>query len=123
MPAPYSNDLRERVRAKVESGWSRRETAELFDIGASSAIKWMQRVEETGNCAAKPMGGSVSPLDEHKEVILALIVETADMTLDELVVAVHKRKLGGSRTALWRFLKRHEVTLKKNAVRGRTRTA
>jgi transposase len=123
MPAPYSSDLRERVRAKVESGWSRRETAELFDIGASSAIKWMLRVAETGSCAAKPTGGSVSPLDKHKDAILVIIAEMPDMTLDELVAAVHKRKLPGSRTTLWRFLQRHEITFKKNFVRSRARAA
>ena len=123
MPGPYSNDLRERVRVKVESGWSRREAAEIFEICASSAIKWMQRLRETGSCAAKPMGGSVSPLDEHKDTLLAIVAETPDMTLDDLVVAAHKHKIQGSRTALWRFLKRHGITFKKNFVRGRARAA
>ena len=38
MPAAYSADIRGRVIASVESGSSRREAAEEFDVSASSAI-------------------------------------------------------------------------------------
>ena len=123
MARPYSEDIRERVVARIEGGASRREAAEHFDICPSSAIKWMQRLEKTGSCAAKPMGGSLSPLDRHRQELLALIAETPDATLDEIVSAMHKRKIPGSRTALWRFLDRHGVTLKKNPARERTRAA
>lgn len=123
MARPYSEDIRERVVARIEGGASRREAAEHFDICPSSAIKWMQRLEKTGSCAAKPMGGSLSPLDRHRQELLALIAETPDATLDEIVSAMHKRKIPGSRTALWRFLDRHGITLKKNPARERTRAA
>lgn len=123
MTRPYSADIRERVVARIESGASRRETAEHFDICPSSAIKWMQRVRDTGACVAKPMGGSVSPLDKHKAKLLALIAETPDMTLDEMVMAMHRRKIPGSRTALWRFLDRHKITLKKKSAGERARAA
>ena len=66
MARPYSEDIRERVVARVEGRASRREAAEHFEVCPSSAIKWVQRVERTGSCAAKPSGGSVSPLDRHK---------------------------------------------------------
>jgi len=120
MPAPYSDDLRERVIWRVEGGASRRETAEHFEISASSAIKWRKRFEETGDFGAKPSGGSVSPLDKHAPELLALVAEARDMTLDEIVVAARKRGIACSRTALWRFLERHKITLKKNSARRRT---
>ena len=41
MPAAYSTDIRGRVIASVESGSSRREAAEEFDVSPSSAIKWV----------------------------------------------------------------------------------
>ena len=128
MARPYSEDIRERVVARVEGGASRREAAEHFEVCPSSAIKWVQRVERTGSCAAKPSGGSVSPLDRHKldrhkKELLALIAETPDATLDEIVSAMHRRKIPGSRTSLWRFLDRHGITLKKNSARERTRAA
>jgi hypothetical protein len=75
MPKPCSLDLRERVLETVESGASRREAAERFEVSASSAIKWMQRWHETGSVAAKPSGGSISPLEEHADFLLALIAE------------------------------------------------
>lgn len=123
MPRAYSGDIRERVIARVEGGASRRDAADHFEISASAAIRWVERWRETGSSAAKPTGGSVSPLEKHKSALLAVIAETPDMTLDELVVAVHKRKIVGSRSALWRFLDRHGITLKKNSARSRTRTA
>ena len=123
MPRPYSADVRERVVGRVASGSSRRDAADQFEISASAAIRWAQRFRDTGSFAAKPTGGSVSPLEEHAPVLLALIAEQPDMTLDELVVVVHKRKIAGSRSALWRFLDRHGITFKKNSARSRTRTA
>src|SRR5256886_17582975 len=62
MPKPYSSDLRARVVEAVEAGASRREAAERFEIGATTAILWLQRWEETGSAAAKPSGGGRLPL-------------------------------------------------------------
>ena len=60
MPKPCSLELRERVVEAVESGASRREAAECFDVSASAAIKWMQRRRETGSIAPKPCGGTAA---------------------------------------------------------------
>jgi transposase len=68
-------DLRERVLETVEAGASRREAAERFEVSASSAIKWMQRWHETGSVAAKPSGGSISPLETYADWLLTLIAE------------------------------------------------
>jgi transposase len=53
-----------------------------------------------GVCAPKPRGGSRSPLEDYAERILALVDEQRDRTLDELVAAMHKRRIPGSRSAL-----------------------
>ncbi len=58
MSRPYSLDLRERVVASIEAGASRHETAERFNVSASSAIRWMQRFKQSGTAAAKPMGAA-----------------------------------------------------------------
>ena len=113
MPNPYSADMRERVIARVESGASRREAAEHYEISVSAAIKWVQRWRDTGSLASKPRGGSTSPLEEHETALLALIAEQPDLTLDEFVVASLKRKIACSRSAFDRFLKRHQITFKK----------
>jgi transposase len=58
MPKAYSEDMRERVIAEVESGASRREAAEEFEVSASRRL--------SGRCAAKPRGGSISPLESMR---------------------------------------------------------
>ena len=67
MPKPYSVDLRARVIEEVETGASRREAAERYGISPSVVVIWVQRFEETGSVAAKPSGGSTSPLEQHAE--------------------------------------------------------
>ena len=52
-------------------------------ISASVVVIWAQRFEQTGSVAAKPSGGSTSPLEDHAEFLLALIAEQSDLTLDE----------------------------------------
>jgi transposase len=113
MPKPCSEDLRERVIEAVMTGASRREAAERFAISASSAVKWLQRWNATGSVAAKPTGGSTSPLEEYADFLLALIAERSDLTLDEVVAAMRKRRIKGSRSAVWRFFDRHGISFKK----------
>lgn len=113
MPKPCSVDLRERVLEAVMAGASRREAAERFEISASSAVKWLQLFDETGSITAKPTGGSTSPLEEHADFLLGLIAERSDLTLDEVVVAMRKRRIKGSRSAVWRFFDRHGISFKK----------
>ena len=117
MPRPYSDELRERVIEAVEAGASRREAAENFELSASSAVKWLQRWRDTGSARAKPSGGSTSPLEEHAKQLLALVAKQPDLTLEEIVAAMHKRRIPGSRTTVWRFFERHNVTFKKKPAR------
>jgi len=121
MPKPYSQDLRMRVVEAVEGGASRREVAELYGLSPSVVVIWMQRWNETGSIEAKLSGGSVSPLDEHAEFLLGLITERPDMTLDEIVATMSRAGIEGSRTAVWRFYERHEISFKKNCVRSRAK--
>ncbi len=123
MPKPCSVDLRERVLEAVEAGASRREAAERFEVSPSSAIKWMQRFDETGSVAVKPSGGSISPLEVHAGFLLTLIAEQPDLTLDEILAAMRRRRLAGSRSAVWRFLKRHNISFKKKPAGGRARAS
>lgn len=120
MTKAYSADLRERVVGAVEDGETRREAADRFGISTASAVRWHQVWREDGTIAAKRSGGSQSPLDDFAEEIVAIIEEQRDRTLDEIVVEMHRRRLPGSRTALFRFLERHDITLKKSPARQRT---
>src|SRR6516165_6035436 len=61
MARAYSADMRQRVIDRVESGASRREAAEHYEVSPSTAVIWVKCFRETGRCAAKPRGGSTSP--------------------------------------------------------------
>jgi transposase len=113
MPKSYSSDLRERVIEAVESGASRREAGERFEVSASSSIRWLQRWRESGSAAPKPRGGSVSPLEKFAAQVLALNAEQPDLTLVETAAELRKRRIRTSRSSLWRFFDRHGITLKK----------
>ena len=117
MSKPYSLDLRERVVEFVEAGASRHEAAECFVVSVSSAIRWMQRRMRFGSVAAKPSGGSTSPLEAHAPWLLKLIAEHPDLTLDEIVLAMHQHGLAGSRSAIWRFFDRHKISFRKSRAR------
>jgi transposase len=110
MAKPYSDDLRVRAITIVEGGSSRHEVAALLEVSPSSVINWLRRWSDNGSSAAKPNGGSVSPLEKHASWLLALIAEHPDLTLDETVTAMHRRGIVGSRSALSRFFIRHNIT-------------
>lgn len=42
-----------------------------------------------------------------------LIADQPDLTLDEIVAAMRKRRIAGSRSAVWRFFERHSISFKK----------
>ncbi len=120
MPRAYSSDLRKRVIEAVASGVSRHEAAELFGIAVSTAVKWWQHWHDTGSMAPKPRGGSTSRLEEHTTLILGLVKEQPDSTFMELLAALRKRRIRSSRSALWRFFERHNITFKKKLAGSRT---
>jgi transposase len=123
MPKAYSGDLRERVIEAVEhEGASRREAAERFGVSPSSGVKWLQRWHETGSAAAKPRGGSVSPLEDHAAVILELVAEQPDLTLEETLAELLKRRIRTSQSSLSRFFARHGIPFKKKPASRRART-
>jgi len=123
MPKSYSGDLRERVIEAVEAGASRREAGERFEVSASSSVRWLQRWYESRSAAPKPRGGSVSPLEAFAAEILALVAEQPDLTLVETVAELRRRRIRTSRSSLWRFLERHDITLKKKSASRRTATS
>jgi transposase len=82
----YSQDLRERVIAAVETGaQSRPELAETFKVSESTIDKWTKRWRETGSVAALPFaGGRRRALKACAADIRAEVKQQADVTLAEL---------------------------------------
>ena len=121
MAKGYSKDLRERAVAIVEDGESAREAARLLNIGAATAIRWIDRWTSTGTVEAKPgTGHSKSPLKAHERWLLDLVAKEPDLTLEEIRARLRReKKLKVAASSVWRFFDRHEITFKKNTARRR----
>ena len=92
MTAPLSQDLRERIVRAVEGGSSIRQAARRLAVSASAAIKLMQRVRRTGSTAPAKIGGARRPLLEaHADVLRAIVLRQAGITLREIKAALGAR--------------------------------
>ena len=123
MTRALSDDLRNRVIEALEGGMSRRAPATRFGIGASTAVKWVQRWRDTGSRAPRRSGGDVRShrIDTFVEEIMALVERTPDITLAEIADHLaHSHGLRVAQSTIWRFFERHGVTYKK---RRRTRAS
>lgn len=122
MARALSGDLRSRVVDAVRSGQSRREAAARFGVSAASAVRWLAAWQDEGRIEAKVQGGDrrSSKIEAYASAILDALKTKVDMTLDELG-AMLRREHGVvfSRSAIWRFLDRHAMTVKKNGARSR----
>ncbi len=115
MPKPYSQDLRDRVIGAVEGGSSARAAGRLFGVSESVAIKWVDRWRQTGSAAAKQMGGyKRSPLDDQADVVLGILTERPDLTVEEIRAALRGYGLFTGHGSVRRFFKRHGISFKKN---------
>jgi transposase len=125
MSKALSLDLRRRVLAAVAAGQSCRQAAERFGVSASSAIRWRGMEKQSGNAMPKQQGGDQRSyvLEAHGDKILGLIEATRDITLTEIKAGLEAVGVRTSIGALWRFLRRHQITLKKSRRTPRSRTA
>jgi len=116
MSHAYSVDLRQRVVDYVLSGHSCASAGERFGVSESSAIKWTRRYRETKEIAPKKLGGDrrSKAIEAAGAQIFALHAAHLDITLSDLQQALSNDGLVFSTTALFRFLKRHGLTLKKS---------
>jgi transposase len=115
-------DLRERVVAAVErDGLSRHEAAARFGIGASTAINWVRRFQDTGSVAPGQMGGHKPKAirDGHEAWLRDRICER-DFTLRGLVIELAARGLQVDYHTVWNFVHAEKLSFKKNRARQRT---
>lgn len=105
---------------------SRRAAAERFGVAAASAVRWVKQWRTSGVTRAKPQGGDKRShrIEAYGAVILAAIEARVDITLVELADML-RRERGASfaPSTVWRFLDRHDMTVKKNRARQRAGTA
>lgn len=124
MARPYTQDLRERVVAAVESGVSRNQAAKLFRVAVSTVIDWVNAWRGEGRLRPKPMGGDHSSrLGDERAWLLERIAQAPDLTLEEVRAELAARgKLVGYGT-VWRFFAAEGISFKKNRARQRARAA
>ena len=123
MAKVYSHDLRERVIGAVSAGQSARSAARVFQVSASTAVKWVQHWRRTGDVPqARPRGRYRWRLDAHEGWLFSLIAGEPDLTLSEIRARLRdERRAKSSINSLWRFFDRHAVVFKKNPARRRTK--
>ena len=115
MPAPYSQDLRERVIGFMALGGSARAAATRFEVSISSAIRWAQRWRAEGHARPRAMGGDRrSRLGKHRARVLQLVAQQPDLTLREIRTALAAScGITVGLSTVHRFLGAHKLTLKK----------
>ena len=85
-------------------------------MSAGRAAVWRERVEcDPGDARPKALGGDrrSGRVEERAGLILALVKETPDITLEELRTALAGRGLTVGYGTLWRFFARRRITRKK----------
>src|ERR1700759_1322717 len=118
----YSNDLRVRLIWNVEKGQSARSQAGVFDVAASTSVKWVQAFRSEGRAQAKPHGGGRrSPLEPHTGWLKQRVGQQPDLTLQELCIELLARGVKTSTSAVSRVLLRLGFSYKKNGAGQRTR--
>lgn len=118
---PYSEDLRERVLAAVDSGMGAYEAAPLFRVSVSYIYKALGRRRLTGETAPRPrLGRPGQKLAALHDALLARVRAEPGVTLAELrgwLLAEHGASV--STGCLWAALDRLDLTHKKSPARGR----
>jgi transposase len=118
MARPYSQDLRDRVIEATGNGTSARQAAVRFDVGVSTAIKWVERLRDSGERSARRQGRRPgSKLDAHRDFLLAVIEAAPDATIEELQRRlVEEKGVRASTGTIWTFLDRCGLTFKKKSL-------
>ena len=121
MPRPLSDDLRVRLVEAVEAGGTIRAVGERFGVAPSSVSKIHQRWRRTGSVSAAPMGGDrrSGATEAYGARILALLEAQPDLTLDEICAALGPAGVVPGRVSIWRFFRRHGISVKNNGACGR----
>src|SRR5215467_7446149 len=82
MPKPYSDDLRERAVAAIESGHTREEVAELYNLALSTVLAGSSDV--SAKQAVSALGGHKTfVLAPHTDLVKKLVAEQPDSTHHE----------------------------------------
>lgn len=115
MSRALSCDLRVRVLAAVAAGLSHRAAAARFGVSAASVSRWRRRARLEGDPGPRAAGGDrrSGRIEAHCALVLGLVADTPDITIEELRGLLAGRGLGFGYGTVQRFLIRHGMTRKK----------
>ena len=115
MSKALSVDLRTRVLAAVAGGASHRAAAARFGVSAASVSRWRALERAQGDARPGPLGGDrrSGRVEAQAVLILALVEETPDITIEELRQALGARGHHFGYGTIQRFFARHRITRKK----------
>ncbi len=114
---PYSNDLRSRVVAAMETGGSCRDVGAHFRIGPSTAGNWYQQYRATQSYAPLAIGGDRRwKLAGEVDWIAARLAAVPDLTLAEMRNDLEDRGVMVSYAGVQRTVKGLGLRFKKNDI-------
>jgi transposase len=115
MSKALSLDLRTRVLASVANGASHRAAAARFGVSAASVSRWRALERMGGDARPGPLGGDrrSGRVEAQASLILDLLEETPDITIEELRRALDARGHRFGYGTIQRFFARHDITRKK----------
>ena len=103
----YSIDLREHVVSHVRSGGSQAEASRLFNVSTRTIYNWLKAPD------LRPRLAKTRHRKLNKTAVLAHIRDYPDALLRERAA-----EFGVSEVAIWKALKRFQVTKKNNEISG-----
>ena len=117
MARPYSQDLRDRILRASQRGMKTKQIAVAFSVSPAWVRRVNQRLRETGETSARPMGSRGIVIVDRSQ-LAALVGQHPDATLVEL-----RTMLGVScaLSTLCMALKKMGFSFKKNDPRRRAR--
>lgn len=123
MGKAYSDDLRIRIVRLVEDGHSRREAADLYEVSASSAIRWSQLWDTTGSVSPSARKARRRKLDPYGGWLLEIVKAEPDIRLIDIQAQLAEQGMKISIGHLWNFYDAHGISFKKNRARQRAGAA
>jgi putative transposase len=114
-PTLFENDLRERVVGVVERGeLSCRQAARHYDVGISTAIRWVRRLRRTGSVSPDKIGGyRPKKLIGSWRLWLLERCRGGDFTLRGLVAELAEQGLKVDYRVVWAFVHAEQLSHKK----------
>lgn len=109
MPHGYPIELRARALSFLDSGKSRKDVCEIFDISPKTLFNWIKRRKETGDVQIKERPTIRSHRKLTRENLLAHLEEHPDHYLTEIAEA-----LGVKAPSVFNALKKFGISRKKN---------